>query len=111
MSPVARSFSPLAVFVGLVTLVAAQSNTTTPAPGTTTAAPAPTSPAPGTTQAPVTTPAPAPAPPPGGGTLTYPATPLASKGPYAYPSGIVRCFFFDFFFFRFDSMYSLCVAR
>ena len=101
MSPVARSFSPLAVFVGLMTLVMAQSDSSgTPAPGTTTAAPGTTAaPAPGTTTpAPVTTlaPAPAPAPPAGGGTPTYPATPLASKGPYAYPSGIVRCFFFFF---------------
>lgn len=74
MSTVSRSFSPLAVLLGLITLVVAQ-GTSSSAPGT------PSSPsAPGIT--------PTPTPTLGGGISTYPATPLASKGPYAYPSGI-----------------------
>lgn len=56
MTFVTRSFPPLAALVSLVSLVAAQTPTTTSAAG--------------------------------GGLATYPAVPLVSKGPYAYPSGI-----------------------
>ncbi|KDR69389.1 hypothetical protein GALMADRAFT_145439 [Galerina marginata CBS 339.88] len=65
MPTVARSFSQLVALALSATLVSSQGTTAPPAP------PASPSPSPSPT-----------------GPQTYPATPLASKGPFSYPSGI-----------------------